>query len=286
MAKRPPVVLLTNDDGIGADGILTLRRQLVASGRFLPYVVAPDRERSASGHSITIFNPLRVDEVPFDEGPMGWKVSGTPVDCVKLALKALLPEPPELVVSGINRGANLGTDVFYSGTVSGALEACLLGLPAMAVSLTSLDRADYATAAVIAEYLAGEVVSRGLPKNTLLNVNIPSLALEHLAGIQATTLGVHRYNDVFERRVDPHGRTYYWLKGEVLDIDDEPGSDARAIRDNCVSVTPIQLDMTNHPFRREVEGWGLDLAKVAAPEARPPAGERPEARPGTPARRL
>lgn len=257
------IVLLTNDDGINADGIQALKTAFQAVPGAEVFVVAPDRERSASGHAITIHHPLQVEEVdPGEAGGRSFAVNGTPADCVKLGVKALLPEPPQIVVSGINRGPNLGTDVFYSGTVSAAVEGIILGIPSIAVSLTAFEDLDYGYAAEFAVYLAGEVFRRGLPENTLLNVNIPPLAEEEIAGVAVTRLGKRPYENVFERRFDPRGKLYFWLAGENLALNGGPDTDVGSIKDNLVSVTPIHLDLTNHVVVSLLSQWGLVAGKT------------------------
>lgn len=259
------LVLLTNDDGIAAEGLAVLHDRFARDHEV--YVAAPDRERSGSGHAITVFQPLMVHRVPLPgrrtAGPArAYAVAGTPADCVKLAVTNLLPRRPDLVISGINRGPNLGADVFYSGTVSAAIEAAILGVPAMAVSLAAFDGLDYSFAAGVACYLARRILENGLPPNTLLNVNVPATAPEAVAGIRVTRLSGPRWQDSYEERVDPRGHSYFWLKGEPWGGEPEPGTDTEAIRDNHVSVTPVYLDLTHHAILSQLEGWGLDLGEV------------------------
>ncbi|NPV26421.1 MAG: 5'/3'-nucleotidase SurE [Firmicutes bacterium] len=246
-------ILLTNDDGIYAPGIKALARALEGLGELI--VAAPDRERSATGHSITVFHPIRVDRTNIPETTArGWIVEGTPADCVKLAICALLDEPPDLVVSGINRGPNLGTDVLYSGTVSAAVEGIILGVPAIAVSLTTYDYdADYSFAASFTRRLCEEYSRQGLTPDTLLNVNIPPLDEESVAGVKVTKLGVRRYENVFEERKDPRGKSYYWLAGDVIDDLEDPDSDVVAIHENKVSITPIHFDLTNYAIMEDIQ---------------------------------
>ncbi|MGI5838264.1 MAG: 5'/3'-nucleotidase SurE [bacterium] len=254
-------VLLTNDDGIAAAGLEALRQVFEAAGTTVT-VVAPDRERSGSGHSITFYKPLRVNEVEYpDSRTKGIAVNGTPSDCVKLAVEAIMPARPDLVISGINNGPNLGTDVLYSGTVSAAVEGALLGLPSLAVSLATFDHFDYSWAAGFVNYLARVLLEKGLPPNTLLNVNIPPGA-EDLAGVAITRLGVRRYENQFDKRVDPHGRTYYWLAGEAVEAEHGGNVDIDAVRRRLISITPIHFDLTNYGIMRELDGWGLDLSSV------------------------
>lgn len=246
-------ILLTNDDGIYAPGIKALAQALEGLGELA--VAAPDRERSATGHGITVFHPIRVDKVQIPGTSVkGWIVEGTPADCVKLGVCALLDKPPDLVVSGINRGPNLGTDVLYSGTVSAAVESIVLGSPALAVSLTAYSHdADYSGAAAFVRRLCEKCFQNGLTPDTLLNVNIPPLEEPDIAGVKVTKLGSRRYKNVFEERKDPRGKSYYWLAGDAVDDLEEPNSDVRAIHENMISITPIHFDLTNYKVMAEIE---------------------------------
>ncbi len=240
-------VLISNDDGIQAQGIRTLAERL--STRYEVYVVAPDRERSATGHALTLHKPIRVDEVDMPGNvKAAYAVTGTPSDCVKIALNAVLDVRPDIVVSGINHGPNLGSDVIYSGTVSAALEGAILGLPSVAMSLLNgYDRhADFRHGAdFITEYLP-KVLEAKLPPKTIFNINVPAVPLHDMAGIKITTLGVRMYTDTYEKRIDPRKQVYYWLAGEVIDDSDEaPDSDVVALRNNMISITPVTYDMTN-----------------------------------------
>lgn len=238
------VFLLTNDDGIHSEGLHILCNRISKLGQV--YVAAPDREQSACGHAISLHRPLRMLERKIAGATEAWEVDGTPADCVKLAIEgALLPEKPDLVISGINRGSNLGTDVLYSGTVSAALEATLIGFPAMAVSLCDPDPSteEFELAAEIAAEIAALILRNPLPKNTLLNINVPGVLPEELAGITVARLGRRQYSKVIERRVDPRGKIYYWIAGEPV-LNSEKDTDIDAIIQNKVSVTPLQLDLT------------------------------------------
>lgn len=248
-------ILLVNDDGINAPGILALRQACLAAGHRI-WMVAPDRERSGSGHAITLESPLYVEEVPFsDEAGPGYSVSGTPADCAKLAIRAICDERPDLVLSGINRGPNLGTDVLYSGTVSAAIEAVILGVPAIALSLAGYEELDYCFAAAFALRLVNVFAASGLPEHTMLNVNIPAVGGGRIAGARVTRLGERRYRNVFERRCDDQERTHYWLLEEALDNVDAPETDVWAIGRNFVSLTPIQLDLTSHALLNQLSDW-------------------------------
>lgn len=261
-------ILVTNDDGIWAPGIAALADALRPFGEVS--VFAPDRERSAIGHAITMHNPLRVEEVNLPvEGIVAFVVNGTPSDCVKLAVEAILPQPPDLVVSGINFGPNLGTDVIYSGTVSGALEGVILGIPAIAVSLATEAEADFAPAASFATQTVAFVQRYGLPPETLLNVNVPGLPLADITGVKVTHLGTRRYRNTFDRRTDPRGKVYYWMAGEVLDLDEDPDADTMAIRNNLISVTPLRYDLTHTGFLPELARWPFDLTKRGQAQSAP-----------------
>lgn len=244
--------LLTNDDGIAAEGLRALGCKLAGQGQVV--IVAPEKERSAIGHGITMHKPLRVTEIELAPGLKGFAVNGTPADCVKLALEALLPQPPDVVVSGINRGENLGTDVLYSGTVSGAIEGCINGIPSLAVSLAGEKDPDYSFAAAFTASLCRYIATRGLPAGTFLNVNIPNLPPEDIAGVALTRLGQRRYINTIERRVDPRGRAYFWLAGEVKDLDANPDTDIGAVLRKFISITPLHLDLTDHRFLERLQG--------------------------------
>jgi 5'-nucleotidase len=251
-------ILISNDDGITAPGIEHLTRSLATEHEV--YVVAPDRERSATGHALTLHRPLRAEAHPLGLGETGaWATSGTPSDCVKLAIGALMPEQPDIVVSGINRGPNLGTDVLYSGTVSAALEGCINGFPAVAFSLATFSDIGYERAADFALHLLRQLQGRTLPPKFLLNVNLPALEGEGYQGVKVTKLGIRRYQDVFEKRTDPRGRTHYWLAGEAVETGEDADSDVVAVRSNHVSITPIQYDLTHYPMMSPVKQWDLQL---------------------------
>ncbi len=248
-------ILISNDDGIYADGIIALRERLEKVREIEKiFVVAPDRERSAIGHGITMHRPLRAREVKYPSPKSrGWSVDGTPADCIKLAVEELLGEPPDLVVAGINLGANLGTDVLYSGTVSAAVEAVISGYPAVAVSLTSYKEHDYTTAADFTARLVLAVHREGLPPGTLLNVNVPPGRPD---GMKVVRLGNMKYVNIFDRRTDPRGRVYYWMAGEVCDLEDNcPDTDVGANARGYITVTPVQIDLTNHGEIERIKRW-------------------------------
>ncbi|MBP2653178.1 MAG: surE [Firmicutes bacterium] len=249
-------ILLTNDDGIFAPGIQALWRELSEVGEVM--VVAPDSERSATSQAITVHHPIRVDQHCFDDPRVcGWRIGGTPTDCVKIAVEALLDQKPDIVVSGINQGPNLGTDVLYSGTVSAAIEGALLGFPAIAVSLTSWKMDDFSVAAKFTSNLVLTAIQKPLPPRTLLNVNVPPLASSELNGVEITRLGAIQYENIFEHRKDPRGRSYYWMGGKQVDSENGAGSDVAAVKQGKISVTPIHFDLTNYKIMPLLEEWNL-----------------------------
>lgn len=240
-------VLISNDDGIFANGILALAE--VLSREYEVYVVAPDRERSATGHALTLHKPLRVDELEWDVPvAKAYSVTGTPSDCVKIGLNAVLEVRPDIVVSGINHGPNLGADVLYSGTVSAALEGAINGLPSIAVSLLNgyEKMADFRPSAEFISQFIPKVLAAKLPPKTILNVNTPAVPLHEMAGVKLTKLGTRMYNDTYEKRTDPRNQVYYWLAGEIVEEGESEDCDTNAVRSNYVSVTPVQFDMTNY----------------------------------------
>jgi 5'-nucleotidase len=252
-------LLLTNDDSIYAAGLAELWSALKEIAEIT--VVAPDRERSAAGHSITVDRPLRAEHLPMFEG-RAWAVDGTPADCVKLAVNCLMEERPDLVVAGINRGPNLAIDVLYSGTVSGALEGIILGIPALAVSVAEYEHPDYRYAALFTKMLIPKVLHSSICKDTLLNVNVPSLPASEVEGVRITRLGSRKYLNSFEVRTDPRGRKYYWLNGDIMDAEDEADdvdTDVAAIGKKMISITPIHVDLTNYRALDLLRGMTLDL---------------------------
>lgn len=252
-------ILLTNDDGVFAPGIRALRKALSHEDNFDVLTVAPERERSATSHAITLHKPLHVKEVDLEDegrGPV-WSVNGTPADCTKLGILALAEDRPDLVISGINRGLNLGMDVLYSGTVSAAIEGFLMGVPAIAVSYeTDDDRADFSMPAELVVRLVKKMEQKGLARPMLLNVNIPnSLQLTEQIPHAVTTIGMRYYKSVFEPRQDPLGRTYYWLAGEAYNEDTNPETDVGAIRSGYVSITPMQFQLVDDQLMKKMATW-------------------------------
>lgn len=252
-------ILLTNDDGIHARGINALINELNSLAEI--YVVSPDRERSGTGHSITVYEPIKVRPISLSGAKTGWTVGGTPVDCVKLALAKLIDAKIDLVISGINHGSNMGTDVLYSGTVSAAAEGVILGCPAIAVSLDSIDPdMDFTFTARFTRRLVQRVMKLGLNRENLLNVNVPAIAPEQIKGVRITRLGVRNYDNLFDERQDPRGNTYFWLGGGVLQEKQQPNSDVTALQEGYISLTPIRLDLTDYGLIEAYQkSWQQDL---------------------------
>ncbi len=248
-------LLISNDDGIFALGIKTLADTLALAGHEVT-VVCPDRERSATGHGLTLHDPIRAEIVTdvFHPSIKAWACSGLPADCVKLALGALLDKFPDFVLSGINQGANLGTDVLYSGTVSAAMEGTIEGIPSIAFSLTSFSHQDFTPAAEFAKTLMSHLEQHPLTEAVLLNINIPPVPTAEIAGVKITRQGIRRYFDTFQKRVDPRGKTYYWLSGEVVQDLEQPEqlhlppeieTDVQAIKRNYITIVPLQFNLTS-----------------------------------------
>lgn len=252
-----PVILLTNDDGIHADGLWALYNSLRPD--YDVYVVAPEAEMSAVGHAITLTSPLRVHEVKKGGSFYGYAVVGTPADCVKIAIQEILPTPPDAVISGINLGANVGVNVLYSGTVSAATEGAFLGVPSAAVSLATIKDPDFGFAASFSRRLVGFMLEKGVRRGTALNVNIPALPEIEIKGVRFTRQGTARFEEHFERRTDPRGRLYYWLTGEIPVENGGPDTDSAALRQGLISITPIFYDLTCHEELARLRETGKGL---------------------------
>jgi 5'-nucleotidase len=246
-------ILVSNDDGIYSEGIIALREAMMEIGEV--YVYAPHKQQSAVGHAITTHLPLRVNPYYMNGEFFGYAVTGTPADCVKLAVTTHMKEKPDLIVSGINHGSNAAINVIYSGTVSAATEGTILGIPSIAFSLTTYVDFDFTYSKKVAKIIAIAVLNNGLPPGVLLNVNIPPVTEDKIKGIKVTKQGKSRWNDYFERRVDPQQREYYWLTGTMNSFEDDEDSDIRAIQENYVSVTPIQFDLTAYDFLEKLKQW-------------------------------
>lgn len=251
-------ILLTNDDGVHAEGLLALKKALSEFAKV--YILAPDRPRSACGHSITLHKPLRVSNVKLADGSQAIASNGTPSDCVSLALLGVVEAKIDMVISGINHGPNLGWDLTYSGTVSAAMEAAIAGVKSIAVSVTSYDNnVNYVTAANFTASLAKIYIDKTLPVNTLLNINVPNLSETKIKGIEITRQGKKRYSSFIEKRTDPVGRTYYWLSGDEPTEAPEKGTDVNAIMNGKISVTPVHLDLTDDYSVSAIKDWNIKL---------------------------
>ncbi len=249
------LILVTNDDGIYARGIYELKKALKPLGTVV--VVAPLIEKSAVGHAITLSDPLRVMEVERDGSFFGYAVNGTPSDCVKLGSRCILERKPDLIVSGINQGPNTATNIIYSGTVSAAAEGAIMGIPSIAVSIASFTKKEFLPAAKFSRQLAERVLQNGLPAGTLLNVNVPAVPEEEIKGVVVTRQGKGRYEEAFDKRIDPNNRVYYWLTGKRMVLDHGDDIDDPVLMQNKISVTPIHYDLTDYSFLEELKKWQL-----------------------------
>lgn len=253
-------ILVTNDDSVTAPGLLRLAQAMKPLGKVS--VLAPDRNWSAGGHVKTLHRPLRIKEVTLDDGTPALANDGAPSDCVAMALLGIIEDKIDLVVSGINPNGNLGHDVTYSGTVTAAMEAVIAGIPGIAFSLVSPDEhqeeLEYETAGQIARQIVETALENGLHGDLLLNVNIPYLQLDQIAGIRVTRLGLRVYRDRLDRRLDPRGRPYYWIGGDHPTGVPDDGTDFGALAEGYVSVTPLQLDLTNHRKVDQMKAWSWE----------------------------
>jgi 5'-nucleotidase len=245
-------ILVTNDDGIHAPALEALRHSLSELGTVT--IVAPDRDQSATSHSLTLHRPLRIHR----HDPTRFSVDGTPTDCVLIAYHGLLGEKPDLVVSGINQGPNMGEDVFYSGTVAAAIEGAMQGVPAIAASLISREFDDLAEPARFIRDLAIELVRRGASGKQVLNVNLPDRAWSEIRGVRYTRLGSRVYSDTLIQKTDPRGRAYYWIGGREPVWQADEGTDFQAVSEGFISVTPLALDLTDYKTVVEMERWTLE----------------------------
>ncbi|MBI2903534.1 MAG: 5'/3'-nucleotidase SurE [Candidatus Methylomirabilis oxyfera] len=261
-------ILISNDDGIHARGLRVLAEALSSLGEV--WVVAPDRERSAASHSLTLNRPLRATKV----GPTWYTVDGTPTDCIALAVMGMIKRKFDLVASGINLGANMGDDVTYSGTVSAAFEATLLGVPAFAISIAAHRRVDFTAAARVAVLLAELIAKNGLPTNTLLNVNVPNRRPSQIKGIVITQQGRRHYGEIIVRKVDPRGKAYYWIGGKEPSWEPSEESDYAAVTAGFISITPLHLDLTNPAALKELRRWQFPWDAYDEADAHPRSRRR------------
>jgi 5'-nucleotidase len=257
-----PRILVTNDDGIESRGLLALKLALDPIGDVT--VVAPDLNQSAVGHQKTLMRPLRVRERTLADGSTGYSLDGSPTDCVSMAFLGFFEETFDLVASGINYGANLGDDITYSGTVSAAMEAVILGCPAFAISLEYSEQVDFALASLAAGVVARNILEHGLHKGELLSVNVPAASVEDCGGFEVTRVGRRVYQDQLIRRVDPRGIPYYWIGGPPPSGIRVPGTDFNAVVNRRISVTPVHLDLTGRRLIREAKTWDWSMPQEAA----------------------
>ena len=251
------MIVLSNDDGFTAPGLQALRSEIAKISDVV--VVAPESEQSAVGHAITLSNPLKTRKVVENGELIGYAVNGTPADCIKIAVTVLLDEPPEMVISGINLGGNLGTCAIYSGTVSAATEATIMGIPAIAVSLNTFENPDFTAAAEFARRFVPLLMKKGLPEGVSLNINVPAVPRNEIAGVSITRQGKSRVIETFDKRVDPRNNTYYWLAGEMrLDEVDE-GTDCVMVSKNHISITPIHFDLTHYQAIEGLKEWNISF---------------------------
>lgn len=252
-------ILVTNDDGIDSAGIAELQKVLSEIAEVT--VVAPRQEQSAVGHGITMQIPLRVTEYYKNGNFFGYAVDGTPADCIKMGMRNIMKEKPDLVVSGINHGSNTAINIIYSGTVSGAREAAIMDVPSISISVTNHRVKDFSYAAEIAKMLAQKISEHGLPLGTLLNVNVPDIPKSEIAGILVTKQGKSKWDDIYEKRTDPYGKDYYWLTGAMMEVDKGLEFDQVAIKNKYVAITPIHFDLTDYETYNQMKKWNIEEQK-------------------------
>ena len=254
-----PLIFVTNDDGISSPGILFLVSIAKQFGEVV--VIAPDSPQSGMGHAITINSTIRVNEILKTSNKEIYSCTGTPVDCIKMAMNKFAKKKPDLIVSGINHGSNSSINVIYSGTMSAAMEGCIEGVPSIGFSLCNYSyEADFETSKPYIKQIAAKVLKEGLPEGTCLNVNIPSVAAEEIKGIKICRQAYAKYEEDFVERKDPHGRKYFWLTGEFVNFDKGKDTDVWALAHNYVSVVPVQFDMTNYVLKSKFENTWQHLS--------------------------
>ena len=246
-----PIILIVNDDGIYSQGIQALADAMVKIGKVT--IIAPDKEQSGKSHSITLNDPIRLKSVNLKNGLKGWGVNGTPVDCAKVAIKNFFNKKPDLVLSGINLGANLGKNLIYSGTVSAAYEGTIIDIPSAAISLDSFKGKNFEVAKYAVTTIANYLLKHKLPNGTLLNVNVPNISKKDLRGFLITKQGNQRFEDTYEERFDPRGNSYFWIKGEMINDDSCVEYDGQAVACGYISITPIQFTFTNELYINQLK---------------------------------
>ncbi|MFC1555428.1 5'/3'-nucleotidase SurE [candidate division KSB1 bacterium] len=258
-SKKHPRILLTNDDGIQAEGLKALYDIVSDLGECK--IVAPIGQCSASGHGITIHKPIRVFESNHGYQGFGWALNGTPADCVKFAVKKIYGGLPDLIISGINQGSNTAINAIYSGTVAGAAEGGIMNIPSFAISLTSYEFSDFSVCTHYARILAKKILKEGLPDYTFLNVNVPPLTMDKIKGVKITHMGKTRYEEIFDERVDPAKNKYYWLRGERVILERSDDSDEIAVENEFVAITPLRCDLTNYDAIDGLKKWNISRNK-------------------------
>jgi len=256
----PMKIVLTNDDGIYAQGLRALYEGLKKDNEVT--IIAPESEQSAVGHAITLLRPLRIKEIHLPDGLSGLAVDGTPADCIKIGVKQALNHTPDLIVSGINLGANVGIDALYSGTVSAATEGAILNIPSIAVSLDTFKEPNFDPSTRFVRSLIQVIKEKGLKQGTALNVNVPALPWREIKGVAITRHGKSRYMEHFDRRVDPRGNIYYWQTGDSQLVDINGDSDQKALKEGKISVTPIHCDLTDYQALEQIRGCDLHLGTM------------------------
>jgi 5'-nucleotidase len=249
-------ILISNDDGIHSPGIYALVQELKKIGEVT--VIAPLTGQSAVGHAITMKIPLRITEYYRNSEFFGYAIDGTPADCIKIGIRNIMKKPPDIVLSGINVGANTAISIIYSGTVSAAREAAIMDIPSIAVSVTSHEAKHYEYAAKLSAKLAVMAVKNKLTTGTLLNVNVPDVPEEEIVGILLTQQGKSKWDDIYEERKDPYGKKYYWLTGDLIQLDKTLETDQFAVRNNYVSITPVHFDLTDYATYEIMKDWKLE----------------------------
>ena len=248
-------ILISNDDGIDSRGIAVLASAMKEIGEVT--VIAPRTEQSAVGHAITMKIPLRITEYFKNGDFFGYAIDGTPADCIKIGIRNIMKSPPDIVISGINHGSNTAINIIYSGPVSAEREAAIMDIPGIAVSVANHTAVNFDFAAKIVKELSKLVVKNGLERGTLLNVNVPDLPEEEIAGVLFTKQGKSKWDDIYEERTDPYGKHYYWLTGNLFELDNDLNADHYAVKNNYAAITPIHFDLTDYKTYDQIKDWDL-----------------------------
>ncbi len=250
--QKRSLILISNDDGVYSEGLRVLARRLKQIGRVV--IVAPDQERSAASHALTLHRPLRVKKISQDV----YAVDGTPTDCINLGINEILKQRPDIIISGINHGGNLGDDIHYSGTVSAALEGGIMGVPSIAISVVARERFRFEAAAEFAVKLVKKLLGDELPCGIILNVNVPNLPASQIKGYKITSQGKRNYGNIIVEKMDPRGKKYYWIGGDEAGFEDIPETDCNAVAEGKISITPLRVNMTDRPSLNSLKRWKLE----------------------------